>query len=257
MKLAQQQAALAKWVLGTNASDTPEGLAPLKDLDATKGANLYRDAILEVEIKALIITFPIVHNLVADKYFRQAAKKYLRGSQQRSHAGNLDKIGEEFPPFLETVQAAEKTPYLADVARMELAIEKAGNGPDPAPLDDKTLKALTDDPSKLNCRLCPNANILKSEFPIDKIHAAWLDEFKDKVDLSTQTENTRFIVWRRQDTVDISRLSIDEWILLEATRDGGSYLKAVERALNLKPDIDIAAAMTKAIPNQWLEVTII
>jgi len=255
MKLAQQQAALAKWVLDAKSTKTPEGLAPLKDLDAKKGANLYRDAILEVEIKALVITFPTVHNLVGDTYFRQAAKKYLRGSEPGSHAGNLDEIGEEFPPFLETVQDGDQTPYLADVARLELAIEKASNGPDPAPLDDKTLKALSNDPSKLRARLCPNATLLKSDFPIDKIRCAWLDGFKDELDISSETETTRLIVWRQQDTVVIKRLSKDEWILLDATREGGSYLNAVEQALTQKTDIDIASALANAIPNQWLEVT--
>ncbi len=256
MKLADQQAALAKWVLDAKAQGTPKGLAPLKDLDAGAGANLYRDAILEVEIRALIITFPIVYDLVGDRYFRAAAKQYLRGEDSRFRDGNLDKIGNGFPAILPTLEAAEQTPYLADVARMELAIDRASGGLDAAPLDQETLTALSNDPSDLQCRLCPNATILQSQYPIDKIHASWLEGFKEELDISNDSGTTSIIVWRPEDEAKVSRLSIDEWTLLSAISTHHSFLKAVESASDQNPQIDVASALANAIPSRWVEITV-
>lgn len=253
MKLVDQQAELAQWVLDPSADRLPEGLTSLKDLPAAKGAALYRESILEVEIRALIITFPVVYDLVGENYFRMAATKYLRGGALQD--GNLDHIGDAFPDFLPAVPGYDQTPYLADVARLELALGAANDGPDPIKLDAWALKALAQDAALVRLQLVSNGTLLESPFPVDRIHEISCCETDVTLDIAQDAEMCRLIVWRSGQNAQFKRLDCDQWVLLSAIANEPSFVLACERALGAAPKLDVGAVIGQAVSNGWIEVS--
>lgn len=253
MKLKDLQASLTHWVLDPDAKGAPKGVRAIKDLSGEGGATLYRNSILEVEIKALEITLPTVLSLVGDKYFRAVAKTFLRSAKPAPNAGNLDKIGNGFPAFLPTCEGAANTPYISEVAQLDLAIQHADEGPDPAPLDKRAVRALQSDPDELTLRICPNATLLSCQFPVDTIRQAYLDGFKAQLDLTAHKGATRLIVWRRDRDVELARVNEHDWALLKNINGVRPFTETIALANNSAPDIDISAALTNAITNRWVE----
>ena len=68
-------------------------------------------------------TFPVVRQLVGDPFFRMVARHYVRDAPPRHPC--LFQYGGGFPGFLERLPEVRSLPYLADVARLEWAINEA------------------------------------------------------------------------------------------------------------------------------------
>ncbi len=253
MKLAERQKVLARWVLDPDAKGTPEGLAPIADLSAEEGAALYRSSILEAEINALMIAFPAALDLVGETFFRFASKSFLRGGFVQD--GDLDRLADGFPAFLETVPGVEQTPYLTDVCRLELAVNKAVDGPDSGVSGATDWQRLSDDPVSVRLHLNANATLIESRFPVHKIRAACLSGFENKLDLSAATDDTHLIVFRPALELVIEELERDDWVFLNAVSREPNFVRACENACAANPDIEIAHVLSRAAANHWLAPT--
>jgi hypothetical protein len=70
---------------------------------------------------ALRITYPVVERLVGAEFFAYTANCFIDNHPSRS--ANLEDYGAEFAEFLQAFKPAQSLRYLADVARLEAAIE--------------------------------------------------------------------------------------------------------------------------------------
>jgi hypothetical protein len=78
--------------------------------------------------------------------------------------------GETFPAFIEDFAPAAPIPYLADVARIEMARALAYHAADVTPLEAESFAALPRDRlSELRVRLHPSVSIIMSHYPIFSI----------------------------------------------------------------------------------------
>ena len=130
--------------------------------------SVYRNTFLGTLTTALRLAFPAVHRLVGGEFFEAAAQIYIEGQPARS--ANLNEYGEDFPVFLETLPSAATRSYLADVARLDWAVNCALHAPDVNALDPSTLTELEQDRWELlKFTAHPSVGFVHSAYPIDHI----------------------------------------------------------------------------------------
>src|SRR5215470_344359 len=83
-------------------------------------------------MSALATRFPVVQRLVGEEFFSRMARIYLRREPPRTPA--LRHYGATFPAFIDSFEPTGTLDYLGDVARLELARERAYHAADAAPI---------------------------------------------------------------------------------------------------------------------------
>jgi hypothetical protein len=89
---------------------------------------IYRNTRLGTLTRALATAFPAVRALVGEDFFEAAARQFIRAEPPATAC--LDDYGERFAAFLAQLPPAAGIAYLADVARLEWAVNRALHAPD-------------------------------------------------------------------------------------------------------------------------------
>jgi hypothetical protein len=182
--------------------------------------NIYRNTFLTGVTRALRLSYPAVHRLVGDEFFAGAAAQFIM--QHPPQAACLDQYGADFPQFLKCFEPAASVEYLADVARLEWAVNRAIHALDMAPLDLARLAALPpEDQSRVSFVPHPSIGLLRTDYPVEAIWRGVLggdDAALAAVDL---TSGPAFLlVERRVAGVEVSRLDPDAWRFAVALCEG-------------------------------------
>src|SRR5258706_7278728 len=106
---------------------------------ASERLNIYRNTFLASLTSALRISFPAVHRLVGAEFFDGAAQCFIEAEPPQS--ANLYLYGAGFAHFLARFPPAASLAYLADVARLEWAVNCALHAPDVPPLASECFAA--------------------------------------------------------------------------------------------------------------------
>jgi Putative DNA-binding domain len=129
---------------------------------------VYRNNVAAGLVAALATRFPVVKRLVGDEFFRAMAHAYATTDLPRSPL--MLYYGETFPAFIDAFAPAAPIPYLADVARIEMARGLAYHATDATPLDAEAFAALPMDRlGELRIRLHPSVSVITSNHPIYSI----------------------------------------------------------------------------------------
>src|SRR5262249_55891954 len=165
--LSELQGALAASVLmGTDAP-----LAALVRADGIgfdRRLQVYRNNTFSSLTGALKDTFPVVCQLVGERFFAYATEEYIRARPPR--APRLAAYGEDFTDFLAGFAPARSLAYLPDVARLEWAVNAAYHASDSPTLDPARIAALPQERyPHVTFVAHPSARLVASEFPVDRI----------------------------------------------------------------------------------------
>lgn len=132
---------------------------------AGAGFAAYRNNFLAGTRKALGSDYPVVARLVGDDCFAALARAYRREWPSRS--GSLEHFGQHFPEFLAQCYATTAHAYLADVARLERAIDACLLAPAAPVIGIESLAALTPaDLASLRLEADPALRLLRSPWPV-------------------------------------------------------------------------------------------
>lgn len=148
----------------------PEGLRDPEGRPAGKRFDVYRNNVAASLTEALIAGFPTVHALVGDEFFRAMAGVALRAHPPRSQL--MMQYGIDFPEFIEGFAPTGSLPYLADVARLDLAMRQSYHAADAAPLPAEALSIPPERLMGARLTLAPAARLLRSPYPIHAIYMA-------------------------------------------------------------------------------------
>ena len=130
---------------------------------------VYRNNVVHSLVEALRRRFPVVERLVGAEFARAMFGAFVRAHPPRSPL--MMEYGDLLPAFLESFPPAASLPYLADVARLELARGSAYHAADANPLDPSMLaEAANRPPDELRLGLHPSVRILSSPHPF---HSIW------------------------------------------------------------------------------------
>lgn len=211
----------------------PDRLAPARRIQ------IYRNHTRITLREALAATFPVVERLVGAGYFATAARHFIEALPPRSPV--LAEYGAEFAGFLETAPNAPA--YLADVARLEWALNQAYHAPDAAPLSAAALAAMAPEAyGAMRLAPLPSTAVLTSSYPILSIWQANQAGADPAVDLGQGGQHV--LVWRDTDGDAACRALADAEAAFDGALIAGRTLgEAAEAGLALDPGFDLPAAL--------------
>ena len=146
----------------------PAGLTTHRGTRDARRFAVYRNNVHVGLVGALEKAFPVVRQLVGDGFFQIMARAYVAAEKPASPV-MLD-YGHGFPDFVAGFAPAEGLPYLADVARLEVALTQAYHAAEADALDRTGLAGL--DLSRLDATtlaLHPAARLVRSPCPVGTI----------------------------------------------------------------------------------------
>ena len=197
---------------------------------------------------ALSATFPTVQALVGDEFFRTMAQAFVAATLPTQPV--LSEYGAGFASFVEGYAPAGGLPYLADMARLDWALNVAFNSPAEPRLGVAELAAIPGEqlPGK-SVSLAPGAVVVCSAYPIDRIWAAAQPGASDET-VDVAVGGARLLVLRRADDAGFVTLSIGEAGFLEALAAGQSLEDAAVMALSAEPAFNLSTTFSRLLASQ-------
>jgi hypothetical protein len=201
---------------------TADGIAPDARL------NIYRNTYLANLIGALRISYPAVRKLVGDEFFEGMARAYI--DVHPAQSAYLNGYGAELGDFIATFPPAASLAYLADVARVEWAVNAALNAQDAPALDPAKLQSLPPDADP--CFVAhPSVSLVACVYPADEIWRAAIEEDDAALGAIDLAHGRVFLVINRgPNGVVIARLTEDEWCFARNLFAGEPFSRALAAA---------------------------
>jgi len=168
--LLELQRSLREQLLGAGAGAGAGASVPGAEIFA-----IYRNNCISALLNVLRLSYPAVQRLVGADFFEAAAREFIRGHAPLG--AYLNDYGAELPQFLSSFPAAATLPYLADVAKLEWAINRALHAADVPTLDVNRLAALDQATlASVSFTAHPSLSLLRLQSPADAIWRAVLDQ---------------------------------------------------------------------------------
>lgn len=247
--LAELQQAMRAEVLGSERSPAAPALAALilsDGLTVERRLDVHRNNTLASLTSALAEAYPVIRRLVGEGFFAGAARAYVR--HQPPCEARLSYYGDGFAAFLAGYPPARGLPYLADVARLEWAVNESFYAAEAPPLDPARLAALSPAESAgLRLALHPSCRLVASPYPVERIWRANQPDGDagDTIDLGAGA--CRLLV--RRDGFDLRFAALDAggFALLAVLARGETLGAAYGAATAEQPDFDLATALQRHI----------
>lgn len=237
------QSALAESLL----SDTPAGsqarLSPWLAEGSGAPLAVYRNTVARGWIEALAGLFPTVERLVGVDWFDNAALTFARAHPPTGPV--LDDYGAAFPDWLSEFPPAAALPYLAPVARLDLAWSRAHRTIDAPVLIADDIRRITPG-LMLGARavLHPSVSLFSFDWTVPSIWLANRAVPGAEGEAVWDQKPEALAIHRPQWTVEARRLDPAEWRLLEGCRRGQPLGQAALRTMRDKPGLDLASLFT-------------
>jgi hypothetical protein len=248
--LAETQARLARAALDPHGGDVDDliagdGLAPAARLA------IHRHHHVASLTTALQATFPVIHRLVGDGFFRYLAHEFIAAHPPACPC--LFEYGEALASFVATFPACRGLPYLPDVARLEWSLHRAGHADDAVPLDLDALRSLhAADLEGLTLRFEPSVALLASPWPVDAIWRANQPDADPDATVDAGTGPVTLEIRRVGDDVVIRRLAPGDHTFRHALLEGKALGAAATTAAACGVDFDLARALRDLIQDNVL-----
>lgn len=229
--------------------DVPELAAAIVGdrIPAAARLRIYRHHVLASLTAALAATFSTVHALVGADFFAGMARAFVIKVPPAQPV--LSEYGESFPAFIGAWPGAAGLPYLADMARLDWALNVAYQVPEVPALGPNDLVAvLPEDLPGLPLAPRPGVGVISSPYPIDRI---WIlnhrpDEAGDEP-IALDGGGVRLLVFPRSDDAAFMRLDECGAALMASLLHGKALGAAFEAATTAAPDADARAALGRLL----------
>lgn len=213
---------------------------------------VYRNNVMVSLVDALADTYPVVQALVGKEFFSAMARVYAQARPPRSPV--LAYYGQDFAAFINSFAPAASVPYLADVARLEMARVLAYHATDVTPIAPQTLQEVLTDPQQLaSARLIlhPSAQIMASPYAVLSIWAAHQDVQAPSPFDPTPAQSV--LVFRRDLAVDMLELFTGTAQFVQALHTGHTLLAAADQAAECDAAFDLTQTLVLLL--RWQLIT--
>jgi hypothetical protein len=217
---------------------------------------IYRNAIRGNYRNALAATYPVVRQLTGAAFFDALVDAFT--GRHPASSGDLNVYGSVLGDFIAQYPHARALPYLADVARLEWAIDEAHRAADypGAPADLlRALAAATPEAVALRFELHPSCRLLHAPFPILRIwqaHQAASATHAGLADIDFDGVDDHLLVRREHESVVIERMTRADYRWLSALAEGEALAAALERAIATDAAFDLRVTLQRRIANGTL-----
>jgi hypothetical protein len=187
-------------------------------------------------IDVLATHYPVIHRLVGDGSFRAMARRFVA----RDLRSTLRDHGETFPRFLRSQGKAASIEYVADIAELELACDKARRAADARPVSAQAFSPLSIKRLKeLRVELHPSVFLVASRFPIVTI---WENNrCNGETGVIARWRAEAVLVARPFFEVEVRRLPPGGHAFIAALSEGQTMALAAEAGMAVTPDFDVTA----------------
>jgi len=218
LALRELQVAFAAHVAGGSRADLVAEVIG-DSVSAEARLRIHRHHVAHSLGSALAATFSTVHALVGEAFFRGMAQRFIEQTLPAQPV--LAEYGADFPAFVAGYEPARSLPYLADIARLDWALNVAFNSP-----------------------AADGVTLISSPYPLDRIWAAAQpDAPADTVNLDDGRAD--LLVLRRPDDAAFIVLTVGEAALITALFDGRSLEEAGEQASRADRTFDLSTAFAR------------
>jgi hypothetical protein len=241
--LRELQQRFAAAILGNDDAALPIGLFSTDD--AAARVSVYRNNVLSNYRNALAASYPVVCRLVGKAFFDAAVDAFVRA--RPSTSGDLNVFGGDFGDFLASYPYAEGLSWLADVARLEWAIDEAHRAVEVPCLPEALLAGFAmvaaERLASLRLRLDPSCRLVASPYPILHVWRANQPD-RDGREHVRLDEGADLVLVRRDDVgVAVEPLEAAEYAWLAALADDESLGAAIEAAQRADAQFDLGSAL--------------
>lgn len=200
---------------------------------------IYRHHVRHSLTTVLATSFPTVQALVGEEFFAGMARGFIENDLPRQPV--LSEYGAGFVDFIASYEPARGLPYLADMARLDWALNFAFHTDTGSTLDAAALGAVA--PERLPSLRLPLANgitLLSAPFPLDRIWAASQPGAPD--DKVEMIEGQTSLLVRADGFVP---LQAGEAAFLTALAAGETLERAAEDGLAAEPAFDLSTCFAR------------
>jgi len=199
---------------------------------------IYKNNVYTQLVGALRDSYPAVHRLTGEEFFRFAATEYMHAYRPRSPM--LLGYGKNFPGFLKGFDPASSVPYLPDVARLEQLYLESYHAAEAIPLPKAAFPPyLSESFTQPDLRLHPSARLMASPYPVSRIWEVNVQssaiEGKQRIPGGAEY----LLIVRPRATVEVRRISRGAHAVLTAIARGFSVPEALATGIESEPEVDL------------------
>lgn len=244
--MSVDQTAFTQALLNPEAA-IPDGLIDPEGRPAGKRFNVYRNNVVVSLMDAMETAFPVIQKLIGAENFRSLSGLYVR--QHPPDSPMLMFYGEAFPAFLEGFEPLANVPYLADVARLELARRSAYHAHDAVAVAGDALGAIAPDAVMgVSFDLSPAVRIVTSPYPIVSIWHFNMTEGAGKPPALAETA----MITRPALDLQMQSIGADQAVFLQALQRGETLGAAFEAATLTNDGFDLSAALVLMLQSELI-----
>ena len=241
--LLDLQSGIGRAILDGNARPAVIGSLAVKGANPRARLGIYRNNTFISLTEALKAIFPVIVRLVDMRFFGYLAHEFIKVQPPRE--ARLAVYGKDFPAFIAGFPACRRLPYLADVARLEWAVNQAVCSGERLALGAEAL-ACVPGPfvAESHIILQPSVRFAVSRWPVLDI---WRTNQFDAdehevVDLTDGPQ--RIMVCRRGGRAMLHRLTPGAFAFRRAIVRGDTIGRAAERACRRDRGFNLVAELT-------------
>jgi hypothetical protein len=203
---------------------------PSHSLSAAERVDIYHGMYMLRMVEALEADYPAVRHVLGEEAFQELIEEYVGAYPSRSYT--LNRLGDHLPRFLEEHPERPRAAFLADLARLELAVTQVFDEEDSAVLTSDQVRAVPADRWPMaRVRPVRAFRLLTFEHPVLR----WLDAARRREPPPVPVRrSSRVVVYRQRFSVLRLELSRPEHALLAALAAGSPLAEAVAAAAAIR-----------------------
>ncbi len=220
---------------GLVSGTLPDGVTARDPAEAVLRYGVYRNNVRYSLSQALAVRFPVTARLVGDAFFAQMAGTFA--DKHRPQTPILMLWGDAFPGFLAAFPPLADYPYMADVARVELARGVAYHAADDTPLGPDALQAIAAAGGNAAIPLHASVQAILSDHPVFTI---WHSHQPGQTPAAIKAGGAEcaLILRDRAFDVQVHRISPADAAMIAALQAGDTLLQAASAAAAKEPAHD-------------------
>jgi len=226
--LAELQHHFAQAVL---SGEVPTGLLA-GTISPAEALSIHRDTIMDALVNALRLSYPTVETLVGEEFFDWTCRIFAEANLPKT--ASLAIYGEAFADFLAGFAPAADLPYLADVARLDRAVETALRAPTPQ-------RRFVIDVA-VSIVLPQSLTVLPLMYPADEIRAGIKDD-AIMAKIVIEPAQRFILVWRKGFDAAVRRVSVPAGRFLISLLAGEGAEAAFHAASACEPEAVVLSAI--------------
>lgn len=210
----------------------PPGMTACDPTEAERRFAVYRNNVVHGLTEALLSRFPVVQRLVGEAFFSAMARVFAEAHPPASPV--LMAWGEDMPGFLDGFPPVAALPYLADVARLELARGRAFHAADAEPLRPEDFARAAQDPSASRFRMHASVQLIASRFPVVSI---WRTNQPGAAPtpLKADQPETALILRDRAFEVPVQAIGAGDATFVRGLQEGATLLACAAASVRAEP----------------------